>query len=376
MPDCRTSDRQTGRPSYGRNKFLTILFSVFSLVFILPHNAPAATPGGAPAADSIEDPPAVSLIAVGDIMLSRGVAGRIRRNNDPDYPFLKVRDFLKTGDMVFGNLECPITDGRKIVSKEMTFRADPSSAIALKDAGFTILSLANNHSPNFGKKGLKDTFSHLKEKSIKYAGAGIDRDEANSPAYINMRGISFAFLAYNDPDVVPGSYEAAEKHAGTAFMRIDKMTDAVRKASKEARFVIVSMHSGNEYDYEPNEAQKKFARAAIDAGAELVIGHHPHVIQPVERYNGKLIFYSLGNFVFDQSEPMETKEGVMVKFIFTKDALKSVEATPVFIEHYAQPRLMKREEGRQVVERLKIPREEKDVLSSGASVKNQDALAF
>ncbi|MEK7314089.1 MAG: CapA family protein, partial [Deltaproteobacteria bacterium] len=320
--------------------------------------------------------PVVSLIAVGDIMLSRGVAGRIRRNNDPNYPFLKVKDYLKTGDIVFGNLECPVTDGRKIVSKEMVFRADPASADALKQAGFTVLSLANNHSPNFGKKGLKDTFSYLKEKNIKYVGAGIDGDEANSPAYINMKGMSFAFLAYNDADVVPGSYEAAPKHAGTAFMRIDKMTEAVKKAAIEARFVIVSMHSGNEYDYEPNEAQKEFARAAIDAGAELVIGHHPHVIQPVEKYKEKLIFYSLGNFIFDQSEPKETKEGVMVKFLFTKDALKSVEATPVLIEHYSQPRLIEGEEGKQVTERLKIPVEEKDALSSGALEKDQDALAF
>src|SRR3989337_399072 len=202
-----------------KSKFFAILF----LVLILwPNNVPAADPA--------EESPAVSLIAVGDIMLSRGVAGRIRRNNDPNYPFLKVKDFLKNGDIVFGNLECPLTDGSKIVSKEMTFRADPASADALKQAGFTVLSLANNHSPNFGKKGLKDTFSYLKGKNIKYAGAGIDADEANSPAYMNPKGISFAFLAYNDPDVVPGFYEAAEKHAGTAFMRIDKMTDAGKKA--------------------------------------------------------------------------------------------------------------------------------------------------
>src|SRR3989304_9541938 len=170
--------------------FKTLLL-ILSLVFFLPNNAPAT--------DSIEDPPAVSLIAVGDIMLSRGVAGRIRRNNDPNYPFIKVRDFLKTGDIVFGNLECPVTDGRKIVSKEMVFRADPSSALALKEAGFTILSLANNHSPNFGKKGLVDTFSNLNAKGIKNAGAGIDKDEANSPVYMNLKGMSFAFLAYNDP---------------------------------------------------------------------------------------------------------------------------------------------------------------------------------
>ncbi|MFZ3072162.1 MAG: CapA family protein [Thermodesulfobacteriota bacterium] len=348
-----------------KNKFFAILF----LVLIPWHS-------NAPAADTPEESPVVSLIAVGDIMLSRGVAGRIRRNNDPNYPFIKVRDFLKTGDIVFGNLECPITDGRKIVSKEMVFRADPSSAGALKQAGFTVLSLANNHSPNFGKKGLVDTFSNLDAKGIKYAGAGIDGAEANSPAYINVNEMSFAFLAYNDPDVVPSSYEATEKRAGTAFMRIDKMTEAVKKAAEKAKFVIVSMHSGNEYDYEPNEAQKKFARAAIDAGAELVIGHHPHVIQPVERYNGKLIFYSLGNFIFDQSEPKETKEGVMVKFLFTKDALKSVETVPVFIEHYAQPRLMEGEDGRQVVERLKIPQEEKDVLSSDVLTENRGALAF
>src|SRR3990172_7298881 len=213
--------------------FKTLLL-ILSLVFFLTNNAPAT--------DSIEDPPAVSLIAVGDIMLSRGVAGRIRRNNDPNYPFLKVKDFLKTGDIVFGNLECPITDGRKILSKEMTFRADSSSADALKQAGFTILSLANNHSPNFGKRGLVDTFSYLNEEGIKYAGAGITETEANSPAYINVNGISFAFLAYNDPDVVPASYEATEKRAGTAFIRGGKMIEAVKKAATLAKFVIVSMH--------------------------------------------------------------------------------------------------------------------------------------
>lgn len=286
-----------------------------------------------------EPPPEVSLIAVGDIMLSRNVAAKMRRYGH-EYPFVKVADYLKTGDLVFGNFELPITPGRVIKTGEMVFRAEPGVEKILKKFGFSILSLANNHTPNFGAKGLKDTFVYLKKAGINYVGAGENLAEAEAPVFIKKNGITFAFLAYNDADVVPKSYRATDKTPGTAFMDKARMAEAVKKAKEQADFVIVSMHSGVEYVHEPNKSQKEFARAAVDAGAEMVIGHHPHVIQRAEKYKGKYIFYSLGNFVFDQMWSLPTRRGLILKAMFGREGVKNVEFVPVLIEDYAQPRIM------------------------------------
>jgi len=305
----------------------------------------------------------VSLVAVGDIMPSRGVANRIRAHNDFNYPFLKTRDYLKTGDIVFGNLESPVTPGRQIQSKEMVFRTDPGFVEALREAGFSVLSLANNHTPNFGEKGLQDTFHYLGKAGIKHAGAGKNEQEAYSPVYIERKGIKFAFLAYNDKDVVSPSYGAHGDRAGTAFMDTQRMTKAVKAAKQKADFVIVSMHAGREYTEEPNRSQVNFARAAVDAGAELVIGHHPHVVQTAEKYKGKYIFYSLGNFVFDQMWSRATREGLIVKASFNKSGVTKFELQPVFIEDYAQPQILEGRRAEEVLERLRIPLSKRSIFA-------------
>jgi poly-gamma-glutamate synthesis protein (capsule biosynthesis protein) len=296
----------------------------------------------------------VSLMAVGDVMLSRNVAKKMKAHGN-DYPFLETAEYLKTGDIVFGNLETPITSGREIQTGEMIFRADPGVEKALAEANFSILSLANNHTPNFGEKGLKDTFKYLNQAGIKFAGAGENVEEANSPVYLEQRGLKFAFLAYNSPDVVPKSYFAGENHAGTAPMDIEKMTEAVKKAKENSDFVIVSMHAGNEYVQKPNQFQINFAHAAIDAGAELVIGHHPHVLETVEKYNGKYIFYSLGNFVFDQMWSEATREGVIVKITFNKNGVIKTEFVPTLIEDYCQPKILEGKDAEKILEFLKLP---------------------
>jgi len=295
-----------------------------------------------PLLETIEE---VSLIAVGDILLSRAVGDKMQENGD-DYPFLKVTEFLNGGDIVFGNLETPITAGQRVKPYEMLFRAEAEAGAVLRRAGFDILSLANNHTPNFGEKGLLDTFDNLTQNDIKYVGAGRNSDEANQPVYLTVKNITFAFLAYNDPRVVPAGYEAAAERAGTAFMRVDKMIEAVKQAKTKADFVIVSMHAGDEYVFAPNQTQITFARAAIDAGGELVIGHHPHVIQTIERYRGKNIFYSLGNFVFDQMQTRATREGLVVKIIFNRDGVSNISSHLVLIENFAQPRFLEAGEKR------------------------------
>ncbi|MDO8572074.1 MAG: CapA family protein, partial [bacterium] len=255
------------------------------------------------------------------------------------------------GDIVFGNLEAPITKGREVKVGEMSFRVNPGTEIALKDAGFTIVSLANNHSKNFGEKGLIDTFSYLKNSGIAYVGAGHEK-EAYAPVYLEKKGIRFAFLAYNDHDVVPSSYRASGKRIGTAFMDVKRMVVGVQEAKKNADIVVVSMHSGTEYVVKPNKSQVSFARAAVDAGADLVIGHHPHVVQSMEIYKGKYIFYSLGNFVFDQMWSQDTREGLVVKFNFTKEGVHSFDLKPVLIHNFAQPEFILGKQAEKIIKRL------------------------
>jgi len=296
-----------------------------------------------------------TLIAVGDISYSRGVERIVKKHKDLNYPFLKIRDYLNSADLVFGNLETPITYGQEIPDFEMIFRSNPGTQLPLKQAGFTVLSLANNHTPNFGELGLKDTFNYLEKVGIKYVGAGNNEKEANKPVYSQVNGMKFAFLAYNDTDVVPAEYEAGPGHSGTAFMRSHKMTESVKEAEQKADFVVVSMHSGTEYTNKPNDSQISFAHEAIDAGADLVIGHHPHVIQTTEKYKGKYIFYSLGNFVFDQMWSRETREGLLIKVYFTKKEIYKISFLPVFMENLAQPRMVKYDKAQEILARLRFP---------------------
>ncbi|MFH1780579.1 MAG: CapA family protein [Candidatus Nealsonbacteria bacterium] len=305
----------------------------------------------------------VSLVAVGDISYSRGVERIVGKQEDINYPFLKIRDFLQSSDLVFGNLETPITQGREISDFEMIFRSNPGIEQALKQNGFSVLSLANNHTLNFGEEGLKDTFNYLTKAGIKYVGAGNNEQEAYGPVYIEEKGIKFAFFAYNDIDVVPVSYEAGEARAGTAFMRIEKMAEAVKEAKQKADVIIVSMHAGIEYVGEPNESQVNFAHAAIDAGADLIIGHHPHVVQTMEKYRGKYIFYSLGNFVFDQPQSQETKEGLMIKVYFTKNGINKIGLLPVVMNNLAQPEVVGESNKEQILKRLDFPLTNRAVYS-------------
>ncbi len=297
----------------------------------------------------------VSLIAVGDVSYSRAVERIVEKQKNINYPFLKIQDYLKGADLVFGNLETPITEGREILDLEMIFRSNPGTEQALKDAGFSILSLANNHTSNFGENGLIDTFNYLNNVNIKYVGAGKDEREANQPVYVEVKGLKFAFLAYNDSDVVPASYEASDTRVGTAFMRADKMIEVVRIAKQKADFVIVSIHSGIEYADQPDNSQINFAHTAIEAGADLIIGHHPHVVQTMEKYKGKYIFYSLGNFVFDQPWLQETRGGLIVRVYFTKTGISKISFLPVVMEKLAQPRMANDNEAKDILKRLKFP---------------------
>ncbi|MCX6789358.1 MAG: CapA family protein [Candidatus Gribaldobacteria bacterium] len=303
----------------------------------------------------VQDAPSnqASIIFTGDIMLSRGVAQKIKAKHDLNYPFLAVGDYLKSADLVFGNLETALLPGREIGLGEMVFRADPKLAKVLYDFNFAVVSLANNHTMNFGKVGLGQTLQNLLGEGVDYAGAGLSALEAYNPVVIHRNGLAFAFLAYTDNDVIPASYFATATTTGVAYMDIPKMQQAIKTARERADFVIVSMHAGNEYKSYPNTRQTNFARAAIDAGADLVIGHHPHVVQTAEQYKGKYIFYSLGNFIFDQAAT-QTKEGLTLKVFFTKDGIAKIEPQAVYIKDFSQPTLLSGPTADKIIDRLKI----------------------
>ncbi|MDD5639523.1 MAG: CapA family protein [Candidatus Pacebacteria bacterium] len=294
----------------------------------------------------------VKLIAVGDIMLSRAVNAQMIKYGD-DYPFLKMAEYLKDGNIVFGNLESPIAYGSDIILEGVVFRARPGVEKSIKNAGFSVLSVANNHMGNQGQDGVEYTINALKSVGIKTIGAG--RGDEASATIIEKNGLKFAFLAYTDGSIIPTSYEAKDDNYGVVYMDENRLAGDIAKAKKEADFVIVSMHAGIEYTYRPNNSQINFAHKAIDNGADIVIGHHPHQIQDVESYKGKYIFYSLGNFVFDQEWSIETKQGLFAEIYFNKDGVFDYNLTPVLIKNYAQPDIADEAMSVNVLKNIKLP---------------------
>jgi len=289
--------------------------------------------------DQIEDPEII-LFAVGDIMLDRGVELNIKKkgNGDFRFPFLRIADDLKEADILFGNLEGPVSDKGRNVGSIYSFRADPKAIEGLKYAGFDILSLANNHMLDYGRDALEDTFKRLKEADIDYIGAGLNEQEAYSPLIKEVNGIKIAFLAYTD--LGPESWKATEEYSGMAWINeeyMEKVKNDIEKAKEKSDILIVSLHSGKEYSTTPSFFQSYFFKACIDSGADIGIGHHPHVVQDIEEYGNGWIAYSLGNFVFDQGFSEETMESCLLRITIKDKKIEQVLSQKVKISDLFQP---------------------------------------
>ena len=282
----------------------------------------------------------VSLLFVGDIMLSRGVAGQIKKNN-PDYPFLLAADITQEADLAFGNLEGPISSRGEKQGSIYSFRADPSVVEGLKFAGFDILSLANNHIFDYGSTALLDTISYLGENNIDSVGAGKYFSEANQPVIKEIKNTKIAFLAYTN--LYPRSLAAEEETPGISLFELEGIKKNIHqlKEIKKADIVIISLHWGEEYQNRSNEAQQKIAHGLAEAGADLIIGHHPHVIQEIEFYKGSWIAYSLGNFIFDQSFSPETMEGLALSVDIKNKEISKIQPLRVRINNTFQPEIVK-----------------------------------
>lgn len=280
----------------------------------------------------------VKIGFVGDVMLARGVEGAIKNFGDSDFrfPFLRIAEKLQEYDFLFGNLEGPVSDKGENLGSAYSFRMEPKAIDGLKFAGFDILSVANNHIGDWGEEAMKDAFSHLKEAGILYVGGGFDKEEAYKPRIVDIKGTKIAFLGFSQ--FGKNYLEAGGlNQVGLAFAYEDEIEKRTREAKEKSDIIVVSFHWGDEYQKEPNDYQKRIGRLAVEAGADLVIGHHPHVIQPVEKYQDSYIAYSLGNFVFDQNFSEETMEGLLLEAVIKNGSISEINPIEMKISDKFQP---------------------------------------
>lgn len=240
----------------------------------------------------------VTLAAVGDVFFARGVGKQIAKHG-ADWLFSGTRDVLKSADISFCNLECPLSMRGLPQKRRFLFRSDPKFAGTLRSNGFTVVSLANNHVLDYGRDAMLDTIEAVKTAGLVSVGSGKNEQEAEQLRVVRVKGLRVGFVAYLDMATV-GVVRLRDRPT-VAGVDSESLGRQIRLAKSRCDVLVVSMHWGCEYMKRPTERQRMLAHLCIDNGADLVLGHHPHVLQPMEIYKGKPIAYSPGAFVWDSS---------------------------------------------------------------------------
>lgn len=289
----------------------------------------------------IWEPSFVTLSFMGDIMLHRGVENSVVRNFGGDYSalFTKISPkLLKNSDIAFANLEGPASDLGTDQKNLYSFRMDPGVIPALAGAGLDVLSVANNHMGDWGRLAFADTLPRLEENEIRYTGGGVDEVEAETPVIIEKYGMKIGFLGFSD--VGPAWLEAGPETAGLLLANNPHFDEIIQNAAREVDFLVVSFHWGDEYQTKHNARQEHLAHKAVDNGAKIVVGQHPHVVQDTEVYSRKdctqsscasFIAYSLGNFIFDQSWSKPTMQGLLLQVKLDKDGSMAVKKNTTYL---------------------------------------------
>jgi poly-gamma-glutamate capsule biosynthesis protein CapA/YwtB (metallophosphatase superfamily) len=280
---------------------------------------------------SREDPRIRWIAAVGDLMLGRGIDDILLSGKDGiEKVFGDTLEELRTADFLLGNLEGPLTARGKKADKSYSFRFKPSTAVALKDAGFDYVSLCNNHSFDFGLEGFTDTLAALRDVGLPYSGAGMDYREAFAPLRAKLGDQSLCLVAFGafTPEMPPESILASDSRPGI-LMREGGLAAIGASSGKETVDIAV-VHSGSEYADTPNASLRSLYHDCVYRGADIVLGSHPHVLQGIEVYKGRLIAYSLGNFVFRGMEGQSGATDTMILRIGLFDG-RVVAVDPVFV---------------------------------------------
>ena len=280
----------------------------------------------------------VSVVVVGDIMLEGGPMRAIQKGQDP---FASFAPLFKTADVRVGNLECVVaTTGSVEPEKPNTFRVSPSSLKYLRKH-FDAVGLANNHSGDFGPKAFTQMLGLLKREGIGYYGGGLNLSQAHTPWLVERNGVRIAFLGYNE--FQPRSFEADHDRAGIAWSEDAQVVRDIQNARShwQADVVIPIMHWGWE-EAKANPRQRALARRMIDAGADVVIGGHPHQVQDTDVYQGKPIFYSLGNFVFEGFPDKINNIGWALRMDISKTGVMSWQLHTAQIDRHGLPHAARR----------------------------------
>jgi poly-gamma-glutamate capsule biosynthesis protein CapA/YwtB (metallophosphatase superfamily) len=329
----------------------------------LPSPTPSTGKVGTPGTQT-PGSPAVKFAFVGDVMWASTVETRLKENGY-DYPYKNVKDILQKPDITVANLETPITTRGEAQNKMYAYRSSPEGLPSFKEAGFDIVNLANNHILDYGLEGLMDTFSHLDRSGIKKIGAGRNVKEAFQPVIMEKNGIKLAFLGFSK--VVPvTSWKAGPDSAGVADTYATKLpVEAIKNARQAADLVIVMAHWGKEQEAKPEQYQIDFAKEYIDAGADLVVGSHAHVLQGFEQYKGKWIAYGLGNFIFTMNPKPETWDSAILEATCDNKGACALNVVPILTK-LANPERKSAEEGVKLFQHLTS-------ISRGAEVR-QDGV--
>lgn len=294
------------------------------------------------------------LSFVGDMMFDKSVAGFIK-SKGADYVFEGYEKHFKSSDIVFGNLETSLSSrGQPIKDKEYTFRSSPKLAPYLEKYNFTALSIANNHILDFGPSAFIDTMKLLKENGISYGGGGHNKQEAYNGVVIEKKGLKIGFIAFTRVTPSVDWYAGAKKPGiiGAYKVHETEVLEAVKNLDEKCDLLVVSLHWGKEGSIAVRKEETEFAHKLVDSGADVIEGHHPHVVQAIEMYKDRPIFYSLGNFFFTTSHSEICNKTIMTTVRYdNKGELKSVEAVPGMIK-WGRPVPMEGAEKQQFIDYL------------------------
>ena len=294
----------------------------------------------------------VNLFAIGDIFL--GLDGTELIEKDYKFPFLCISNVFKEADLVFGNLEGPLSNDGKPIKKSSQY-SPPTAIHSLKYAGFNVLSLANNHIFDYGERAFLKTIELMEKNNISYVGAGRNLEEARRAALFHINEVNIAFLAYSWDFI--GSVNATNSCFGTAPLKADIIEEDILSTKELADIIIVSLHWGYERERYPLPSQRNLAHKIIDAGADLIIGHHPHVLQGIEHYKDGVIAYSLGNFVFTAKSYFkmwgnEEKESIILKCGISKKGIEKIDMIPIHVSDSFQLVILKNERKKESLSRM------------------------
>jgi poly-gamma-glutamate synthesis protein (capsule biosynthesis protein) len=269
-------------------------------------------------------------MATGDLNLAHWITPIIDKKGI-DFPFKYIKNQLYLADLVFSNLESPFCDNGEPYPKNFVFKVPEKHVKVLKSGNINMISLANNHILDYGLQCLSSTIKILQNQEIYFAGAGIDFKNAYKPAIFAINGLKFAFFAYSM--TLPKYFFATDSTGGTAYPKKKILKDSISFYNNKVDFIIVSFHWGEELTELPKEYQQNFAHLAIDYGADVILGHHPHVLQGIEIYNNKFIIYSLGNFIF-ASFSNKAVNSIILDLNFSKKGITNFKVIPINVNNY------------------------------------------